>query len=293
METNTEKSFRDKWEENKDLAFTETLREGSDIHNWILNRNGFKNKSDLSKFLENKKRVLDAGCGNGRVSALLRTNSNPATTQIVGIDLVAAHIAEQNLKEYNNVAFYKKDLLGDLTDLGKFDFIYSQEVLHHTKNPKQAFINLVNLLDVNGEIAIYVYKQKAPIREYVDDYVREKIIGLNYIDATEVCKQITNLGKALHESNLKVKVPNVDILQIENGEFDLQRFVYHFFMKCFWNPDLSYDANVAINYDWYHPQDCSRHTLEEIKQWYTDNNLEINHSFVDYYGITLKGKKIK
>jgi 2-polyprenyl-3-methyl-5-hydroxy-6-metoxy-1,4-benzoquinol methylase len=58
--------------------------------------------------------------------------------------------------------FFQKNLLEDLSDIGKFDFIYSQEVLHHTKDPKQAFNNLVAQLDNNGLIAIYVYKKKHP-----------------------------------------------------------------------------------------------------------------------------------
>lgn len=291
METNTEKSFSDKWEQNKDLAFSETLREGSDIFNWILNRNGFKNGNEFSEFLKSKKRILDAGCGNGRVTALLRKYSNETTTEVVGIDLVASHIAKENLKEYKNTSFHKKDLLENLDDLGKFDFIYCQEVLHHTKDPELSFGNLVNLLDKDGEIAIYVYKQKAPTREFVDDYIREKIIGHNYEDAIKVCKQITQLGEALHNLKVKVDIPAVDLLEIEKGQYDFQRFIYHFFMKCFWNPDLSFDANVAINYDWYHPQNCTRHTIEEVKTWFEKNHLKINHTLVDHYGITIKGKK--
>ncbi len=289
---NTETSFKDKWDNNKDLAFTETLREGSDIYNWILNRNGFENKLAFQKFLVSKKRVLDAGCGNGRVTALLRVNSKPETTEIVGIDLVAAEVAKENLKEESNVSFFQKDLLGDLTDLGKFDFIYCQEVLHHTNDPQRSFNNLVSLLDTNGEIAIYVYKKKAPVREYVDDYIRDIISKYDYEKAMAVCKQITELGKSLHETKAKITVPALDLLEIDAGEFDLQRFIYHFFMKCFWNPDLSFEANVAINYDWYHPQNCTRHTVEEIKNWFTESGLQINHVFQDYYGITIKGKKI-
>ena len=36
----TAKSFSEKWHNNRQLVFEETLREGSDILNWILTRNG-------------------------------------------------------------------------------------------------------------------------------------------------------------------------------------------------------------------------------------------------------------
>jgi SAM-dependent methyltransferase len=289
-ETNTHKSFDDKWHKNKGLAFDNTLNPDSDIFRWITQRNGFASGDELRKYLSTKKRILDAGCGNGRVTALLRSYSNPATTEIVGVDLTAADVAAENLRDSKNVKFFTKNLLDDLQDLGKFDYIYCQEVLHHTGNARQGFDNLVKLLDKGGEIAIYVYKQKAPVREFVDDYVREKIKGMNYEEAMSHCRQITELGKILSGQNIKLQIPAVDILQIEKGEYDLQRFIYHFFAKIFWNNEFSFEDNAVINYDWYHPQDCTRHTIEEVKEWFTENNLAIVHEFVDHYGITVTGK---
>lgn len=290
--TNTKLSFHDKWSKNTDCAFEQTITEGTDIFNWILTRNGFANASEWTGYLASKKRILDAGCGNGRVSALLRKYSDDKNTEIVGIDLVAADIARVNLQNAKNMRFETKDLMSDLAGLGEFDFIYCQEVLHHTHDPKLGFSNLVQLLANDGEIAIYVYKQKAPIREYVDDYVRARIGELSYDDAFKVCEQVTALGKALADANIKIKVPSVDLLEIKAGEYDLQRFIYHFFMKCFWNDALSQNDNVVINYDWYHPQLCSRHTIEEVRAWFEDKGLKITQECVDFYGITVRGKKI-
>lgn len=281
-------SFRDKWEKNTQLAFDQTLQEGSDIFDWILNRNGFFSQEALVEHLKQKKRILDGGCGNGRVTALLHRYA-PQDAEIVGIDLTAAHVARENLAHLERISTFQKDLLGDLSDLGTFDFIYCQEVLHHTANPKQAFLNLCSRLSRGGEIAIYVYKQKAPVREFVDDYVREKISGLPYETAMDAMREITELGKVLSELNVQITAPKVDVLGIEAGEYDVQRFLYHFFLKCFWNPALGYEENVAINYDWYHPQLCTRHTLPEIEEWFADAGLSVTHRCVDHYGITVRG----
>ena len=292
MKNSTRDTFSDKWEYNRRLAFEETLREGSDIFLWILGRNGFVNVAEFSQYLKDKRRVLDAGCGNGRVTALLRRYS-PSSTEIVAIDLVSSEIARENLEVFglsHGVSFYEKDLLGDLLDLGRFDFIYCQEVLHHTSNPEGAFRNLCSLLSKEGEIAIYVYKKKAPVREFVDDYLREKISGLPYGDAIRVCGQITELGRVLSQQQLRIRVPHIGVLGMEGGDYDLQRFLYHFFMKCFWNPDLTFQENVAINYDWYHPQIATRHTVEEVRGWFIRSKLKIVHENVDLYGITVRGK---
>jgi SAM-dependent methyltransferase len=288
--TQTVGSFRDKWEHNPDLAYAETLREGSDIFNWILGRNGFATPEAFRTWLAGRRRILDGGCGNGRVTALLRKYA-PAATEVVGIDLSAAHVARANLGDAPNVSIFEKDLLGDLSDLGQFDLIYCQEVLHHTTDPRGAFLNLAGRLAPGGEIAIYVYKLKAPLREFADDFLRDRIAGLPYEKAMIAMRQVTALGQALAESGHKVTVPAVDLLGIEAGEYDVQRMLYHFFLKCFWNPALDFEANAAINFDWYHPQLCTRHTLPEVEGWFADAKLQVIHHVVDHYGITVRGVK--
>jgi SAM-dependent methyltransferase len=284
----TAKSFADKWQNNPLCAFDATLREGSDIQSWILNRNGFATTRELAEFLAGKKRILDAGCGNGRVTALLRKYA-PPDAEIIGIDISSSTVARGNLEGSANVSFCEKNILDDLSSLGSFDFIYCQEVLHHTADPEKAFRNLCRQLSPTGEIAIYVYKKKAPVREYVDDYIRDKISNLPYQEAIRACRQLTELGKVLSELGVKAEIPAVELLDIEQGGYDIQRFLYHFFVKCFWNPELSYEDNVAINFDWYHPQLCSRHTITEVENWFQQARLEVTHKHVDHYGITIRG----
>lgn len=289
-DTKTEKTFSDKWNNNKNLFLDNILDDTTDIHNWIMTRNGWTNQSHMAEVLSQAKRVLDAGCGNGRVTKLIRNNTNN-DTEVVGIDLVAHKVAEENLKTEKNVSFYQKDLTQDLKDLGKFDFIYSQEVLHHTSNPAKSFDNLVEILEKDGTIAIYVYKKKAPVREFTDDQIRNEMIDMNYDKAMEESRKITELGKTLSDLNIKINVPQIDSLEIKEGEYDLQRFLYHYFCKCFWNSELTFEENAVINYDWYHPQLCTRHTLHEIEQWFKKNALTITHSYEDFYGITMHGVK--
>jgi hypothetical protein len=76
-------SFSDKWENNRKLAFAETSDESSSIFRWILTRNGFSSPAELRAWLSTRTRILDAGCGNGRVTALLRTYA-PEAAEIDG-----------------------------------------------------------------------------------------------------------------------------------------------------------------------------------------------------------------
>jgi SAM-dependent methyltransferase len=285
----TRRSFADKWHHNPALALATTLEEGSEIQRWILERNGFSTLADFEGYLSARRRVLDAGCGNGRVTALLRRHSDAAMTEVVGIDLTAASVARENLAGAENVEIHEWDLLGDLRPLGTFDFIYCQEVLHHTAEPERAFANLCGILEPGGEIAIYVYRQKAPLREYADDFVRDRISELPYEEAMVACEQITALGRAVSDLDVEVEVPAVDLLGIEAGKYPVHRFLYHFFLKCFWNAELSFQENAAINYDWYHPQLATRHTMDEVLGWFERQGLKVCHTHLDPYGITVRG----
>ncbi len=285
----TAKSFEDKWSKNKAAFLDVTIKEGSEIFNWILNRNGFNKTEEFKDFLKDKKRILDAGCGNGRVTRLFQLYTSDTNAEIVGIDLTASEVARDNMSTLKNVSVFKRDLLDDLSDLGKFNFIYCQEVLHHVKKPFNAFQNLCKSLTSCGEIAIYVYKKKAPIREHADEFIRNRISSLSYDDAIKTCNQITELGKQLSKCNATINIPKIDILEIPEGEYSIQRFVYHFFLKCFWNNEITFDENALINYDWYHPQIATKHTIEEARSWFDKAGLKIVHECVDFYGITIRG----
>src|SRR5215216_2100834 len=70
-EGQTATTSREKWSRNPDLAFRQTRDEKSDIFRWILGRSGFATPAELTTFLAGKRRILDAGCGNGRVTGLV------------------------------------------------------------------------------------------------------------------------------------------------------------------------------------------------------------------------------
>lgn len=285
----TRYTFSQKWEENPTLFLKETLDENSEIQRWILKRNGWGSKNDLESALVDCPRILDAGCGNGRVSVLLAESAPHA--EIVGIDLINVQTARNNNTAFDNTTFIQADLTEDLSHLGFFDFIYCQEVLHHTGAPKLAFNNLVSCLNDGGILAIYVYRKKAPGREFMDDYIREYLSVLPYEKAMQVCRQITEVGKVLSEIPGEIHLKDVPLLGIEEGTYSVQRFVYHFFLKCFWNPAVGFEESSVVNFDWYHPQNCTRHTMEEVLAWFGEQGLEVIHHHLDPYGITVHGKK--
>jgi hypothetical protein len=73
---------------------------------------------------------------------------------------------------------------------------------------KHIFYSLVDKLDSNGELVIYVYKLKAPAHEFDVSYIRNKIKNLDCENANKVCTTIFKLARLETESKLKIKVPN-------------------------------------------------------------------------------------
>lgn len=287
-ERQTAQAFSDKWHHSRRLAFDQTLAEGSDIQRWILTRNGLQDLDGLRAWLSGRGRVLDAGCGNGRVTALLRRYA-ASTTEIVGVDLTAADVAADNLSGEPNLRIETRDLRGDLSGLGRFDLIYCQEVLHHTGDAADAFRNVAELLAPGGEIAIYVYKVKAPLREFTDDYVRDRVADLPYDEAMTAMRQLAGLGRALSELEAEVTVPDVDVLGLPGGTYDVQRLIYDFMAKAFWSPELGDEGSASVNFDWYRPQLATRHRLEEVEDWFAASGLRVIHRHVDASGITVRG----
>lgn len=286
----TKQTFGDKWRNNPNLARSSTIDVDSRIFKWIIGRNGFKNVTEFETWLSIKSRILDAGCGNGRIIDLF-LNHAKYVNEIVGVD-INPEIAKQRFDSDSKVKIFGLDISRRMKGIGQFDFIYCQEVLHHTQNPQRVFNNLVSLLTPAGEIAIYVYKKKSPAREFMDEFIREKCQGMSQEEKTQLMREITEFGRNLQEQKLLLHSPGIEAIGIPRGDFPMQMFIYDHFMKCFWNPELNLEENVAINEDWYYPQIASKHTLSEISFWYENMGLKIIHQNEDANGITVRGTKI-
>jgi SAM-dependent methyltransferase len=109
------------------------------------------------------KRVLDAGCGNGRFAYY----AGKYGADVWAIDLgPAVEVARRNTATLENVHVIQADLHHLPFALESFDFVYSLGVLHHLPAPESAFRNLLRYLKVGGEIQIYLYwkPQHRPVK---------------------------------------------------------------------------------------------------------------------------------
>ncbi len=284
----TEEAFSAKWTHHHE---NHHAKDWIDFQTkWFLERYEWKTLDKFKAFLDTKSTILDAGTGIGNSAKLLSTNPN---SQVFALDASQSiNFAYKKYGNLSNVHFLQADLRQLPFRKRFFDFIYSDQVLHHTKNTGTSFKYLTKFLTDSGFISIYVYKKKAPIREYVDDYIRKITINMSVNECMEFSKDMTYLGKSLAELKKKITIPkDIPILGVKAGTYDVQRFIYWTFLKCFWDESDNFERSVGVNFDWYYPKFAYRHTPKEVRKWFQDTKIKIVTFKEIESGISVTGKK--
>jgi tRNA (uracil-5-)-methyltransferase TRM9 len=161
---------------------------------WI-NHEWFKRGRLNPRNLNQRFRVLDLGCGNGRFVSFL--NKKLSDFEYLGLDnnKQLLQIAKNNYKS-SNIEFKQADLLDDFTSIAKgksqtrvqsscfepykYDLICLFGVLHHIpgfKTRKKLLERCTKLLSKNGIIVITLWQFKNDPR-YKDRLINPKKIGI-------------------------------------------------------------------------------------------------------------------
>lgn len=237
--------------------------------------------------------LIDAGCGAG-MSGLELLGPLLPRIRYLGVDVSeAVDVARQRFAQRGHSCGF---LQADISDLPfpweSVDLIFSEGVLHHTNSTEGALKSLARLLKPGGRFLFYVYKKKGPIREFTDDYIRDKLQPMAPDAAWKAMEPLTQLGISLGELNAEIDIPqSIDVLGIPAGRINVQRLFYWHVAKMFYRLDLSFDEMNHINFDWYAPANAARQSPEEVRDWCAESGLTIEREVVEEAGITVIARK--
>ena len=293
-ETQTAQSFGDKWCDKRYKKLGTARQDIKSIKEQFMAMLGCKSIFQLKEVFLKSKRVLNAGCGVAWPEYLFNYNQN---TQRHCIDIsLSVEAAYKYTKEIKNVSVSQSSIFKLPYQDEVFDIIYSLGVIHHTPDPKGAFISLVKKLKAGGLIGIYIYNQKPFLREIADREIRKLTTKMSYDECMRFSKQMTKLGKALSQMKKQIKIDqDVELLGIKKGEYDIHELIYNYFFKCWYNPKQDEKYADLVNQDWYHPSFASHHTRGEVSSWFREAGVG-NINFIqpkgwEHSGFFVSGRK--
>jgi SAM-dependent methyltransferase len=193
------------------------------------------------------KLILDVGCGMGRFAEVAsRWGGN-----VIAIDLsYAVDAAYHNIGLRDNVHIFQADIFQLPFREERFDIIYSIGVLHHTPDCEKAFRQLPKLLKPGGKIVIWVYGHMGPWEFFASLYRRFTV----------------RMPRKLLYALCYLSIPLYYLYQIP------------VIGKLFWNllptsVHFNPEWRVLDTFDWYSPRYQSKHTYQEVSQWFQSEGL--------------------
>lgn len=142
-------------------------------------------------------RTLEAGCGNGSVSAWLAERVAPGGRAVaVDLDLSLVDAERPNLE------LRKADILAGPVGPGNFDLVTARAVLHHVARPETAVANLVASVRPGGAVLLIEpdflpvsVAEPADVRAFWDGWLEwSRRAGIDYTIGRRLPAMLAGLG---------------------------------------------------------------------------------------------------
>ncbi len=262
----TAATFGRKWKEARSLEYGSRDGERASMLDVMQHMLRAGSEQEVMDRLGQAQAVLNVGCGVAWPEDIFNP---PTQTLRFAIDYSdAVDTALMRTRARPNVFVAQADLFHLPFRPATFDIMYSGGVVHHTPDPGGAVKNLCRYLKPGGLLGMYIYTVKPFLRELADREIRKVTTAMSYEDCNRFAEQMSLLGRALQQYQSPLKIEqDIPLLGILKGTYNLQKFLYDHFLKCFFNADHGMELSTLTNLDWYHPVHASHHPKEEVFGW--------------------------
>jgi SAM-dependent methyltransferase len=251
-------SFGDEWNIYKNVKNSRPDMSKDEMKNYL----GIEKKD-----IENKT-VLEIGCGAGPYLDISAREYN--AKHIIGVDLSrAVDAAYENVGELENVTIVQADLFNLPFKEESFDVVYSLGVLHHTPNTQEAFNSISNYVKPQGVLSVWIY----------GNYWKRKIDAQQWLRKNLFCRFSPKALKifSFFSANILYYLYLLPVL----GDGLRERF------------PIAMDQDKAVRelntFDMYSPTHIHYHYIDELYNWFADNNFK--DMTPSRYLLGMKGKK--
>ena len=120
------------------------------------------------------KRVLDAGCGNGMLSAAIAEFD----TEMYACDLSpSVHLAARYFSD-SPVSYLQANLMQHPFKPESLDIVYCAGVLHHTPDTRKTFDGVADMVAPSGRLFVWLYHEMPELKQRVRTKVRSGVARL-------------------------------------------------------------------------------------------------------------------
>ena len=117
-----------------------------------------------------QKRILDAGCGSSKLTALL-SNNRPEI--VIGFDIHDyIKLSYEKNKRIANVEIVQANIFNPPFKRGIFDIVWCNGVVHHTPDPYKAFLEISKLVKKGGRLYVWGYEKRFSPFKFTKDIFR-------------------------------------------------------------------------------------------------------------------------
>lgn len=186
-------------------VFDEVGRTWEDKNKWIYQIQGNDNKviSILEKYVKSYMKILDVGCGSGKLLRQLSQKNN--TLDLTGIE-PSSKMQEFQNKFASSICIIQDDIEECSLDK-KYDVIILKQVLHHIVDKVKVIKKLANMLSERGILLIMV-----PFEEYqatVIEFQEHDLLGrFNHEAIFQLCDQAELVVKEVDVSKASIIFQN-------------------------------------------------------------------------------------